>query len=321
MTYLVAICAGLSIALLAVAITLLVRRRRRLEIVLAIDLNGRGKDRPRGAQVLQSGLSNFAIRLESRSLAQTRLFKALNNRLFAANLKISATFLLALVFLVGLISFVVLSYFGTHPALAVLVSFVIQPWVFWQIIKRRIYVLTEEFRKQIPDFLLALSASLESGLSLLQAIHAIANTGSGQIERHFRRVMREVTLGVDFEDAVDALVGLMQVEELKIFTVAVETQREVGGNLAEALKLSSLNVRKRQDVENEVRILSADGRFSSVFLTLLPVSVFAFFFIFNRSYIEFFWTESVGIALAGVFISLTVVGALWVHLLVRPRSS
>ena len=53
-------------------------------------------------------------------------------------------------------------------------------------------------------------------------------------------------------------------------------QREAGGNTAEVLDQVTANIRARMDVRRLVKVLTAQGKFSSVVVALIPIGIFVF---------------------------------------------
>ena len=60
--------------------------------------------------------------------------------------------------------------------------------------------------------------------------------------------------------------------DARFFVTAVLTQREAGGNLAEVVDNTAFTIRERAKLQREVRVLTAQSRFSAMLLTGLPMS-------------------------------------------------
>jgi tight adherence protein B len=68
--------------------------------------------------------------------------------------------------------------------------------------------------------------------------------------------------------------------------MAIEIQREVGGNLAEVLQTVSDTMRARNRLKGEIRALTAEGRISAFVLGSLPFAMGAFLWFTNRDYLQ-----------------------------------
>ncbi|HSJ28881.1 MAG TPA: type II secretion system F family protein, partial [Acidimicrobiia bacterium] len=88
-----------------------------------------------------------------------------------------------------------------------------------------------KFEQQLPDTLTLLSTSLRAGYSLLQAVEAVASEAPNPTAREFSRAVTEARLGVAVTEALDGITERTQSEDWKWAAMAVEIQREVGGNL------------------------------------------------------------------------------------------
>ncbi len=68
----------------------------------------------------------------------------------------------------------------------------------------------------------------------------------------------------------------MESQDFNWVVMAVRIQREVGGNLAELLTTVSETLREREYLRRQVRVLSAEGRFSGYVLAALPPIMFVY---------------------------------------------
>jgi tight adherence protein B len=93
--------------------------------------------------------------------------------------------------------------------------------------------------------------------------------------------------------------------------MAVRIQREVGGNLAEILHTVADTLREREYLRRQVHSLSAEGRLSAWILSLIPVLMFAYMMVANRSYVRMLYTETTGIWMSAVAVGLLGSGV-WV---------
>jgi tight adherence protein B len=98
-------------------------------------------------------------------------------------------------------------------------------------------------------------------------------------------------------------------EDLKWAVMAVNIQRQVGGNLAEVLDIVANTVRERAYVHRQVRVLSAEGRLSIAILSFLPFGLFAYLAIVNPDYVSLLFKTPMGLimlAVGGVMMALGI---------------
>ncbi|MGH8936817.1 MAG: type II secretion system F family protein, partial [Acidimicrobiia bacterium] len=173
------------------------------------------------------------------------------------------------------------------------------------------------FENQLPDTLTLISTSLRAGYSLLQAVEAVAEESPSPTSREFARAIAESRLGRPVVAAMQAMGQRMQSADFTWAVMAIEIQREVGGNLAEVLQIVADTMRQRNRLKGEIRALTAEGRISAVVLAMLPIGMFAFLWVSNRSYLEPLLTNSVGWLAIGAGIMAMGIGIYWMRKIVN----
>jgi tight adherence protein B len=100
-------------------------------------------------------------------------------------------------------------------------------------------------------------------------------------------------------------------QDLRWAVIAINVQRQVGGNLAEVLDIVANTVRERAYLRRQVNVLSAEGKFSVVILSALPFLILLYLSIVNPGYIEPLFTTTVGFILLAAGGTLMGLG-IWV---------
>ncbi len=155
--------------------------------------------------------------------------------------------------------------------------------------------------EQLADVLSILASSLRAGHSFLQSLDQVASEISEPSATEFHRTVSEIRLGRSIDEAMIAMADRVGSEDMRWAVMAVNVQREVGGNLAEVLDIVANTVRERSYIHRQVRVLSAEGRFSIGILMALPVGLFAYLSLINPEYVSPLFTHPIGriILLAG----------------------
>ena len=104
--------------------------------------------------------------------------------------------------------------------------------------------------------------------------------------------------------------------DFKWAVLAVNIQREVGGNLAEILDNVADTLRERAMIRRQIRVLTSEGRLSAWVLALLPVAIALYMFAVNPEYIKLLFTTTIGIVMLIVAACLLVVGIYWMRKIV-----
>lgn len=176
-----------------------------------------------------------------------------------------------------------------------------------------------QFADQLGDALQMVASSLRAGHSLLRAMDAVAREAESPMSEELARVVNESRLGRDLGAALERTGTRMQSEDFRWVAQAVGIHREVGGNLAEVLDGVANTIRERSQIKRQVKALAAEGKLSAIVLMALPVGIFGFLFMTNRSYVSKFGDSALGIAMLVVALLLLVAGGLWLRKTVQIR--
>ncbi len=252
-----------------------------------------------------------AIQERLDSLFTERSFgKKWRQQLSRADLKLTVSEYAAL-HVVSMFGFFALGYFvlfGQQIVMAIVSGFV-------GFFAPRIYVarITSSrlirFENQLPDTLGLWVNALRSGYSVLQSMEAIARDAPEPTATEFKRVVQEVQLGIDNEDALEHLLNRVESEDLDLVITAVNIQREVGGNLAEILDVISHTIRERIKLKGEIRVLTAQGRITGYLISGLPIILALFLYTINPGYMgNLFENRICGWPMLGLGLALIGIG-------------
>lgn len=167
--------------------------------------------------------------------------------------------------------------------------------------------------EQLPDVLMILASSLRAGHSFLQALDMVAKEIGDPGATEFTRVVAEIRLGRPLEDALTAMADRVGNDDLKWAVLAVNIQRQVGGNLAEVLDTVAETVRERDWVRRQVKVLSAEGRLSIAILIALPFLIALYIAIVNPGYLNLLFTDIRGLAMIVGSGILMGIGIVWMR--------
>jgi tight adherence protein B len=174
-----------------------------------------------------------------------------------------------------------------------------------------------KFERQMPDVLMLVASSLSTGFSLLQALDAVTQDVAEPAAKEFARVMAETRIGSDVESALGRMAIRMDSENMRWAAMAIGIQRQIGGNLAETLRVTAATLREREVLRRHVRALSAEGRLSAIILVALPILLFVYEANVNRDYISLLWTTPLGWLMLVGAVLLTIIGVWWLSRVVK----
>ena len=315
---LIAVLAGVFVALLAVAllvIGLLTRRDRNRDLAGQIDRYG--ARRVAAPAATEGMVARTAVGWAARLLRSSSAEQGLANRLDLAGIRqtpaewvllggcacvvvTAAVTILGGSILTGLPAGLLIGWLGMRFAVSV------------RITRRR-----AAFADQLPDVLQLITGSLKSGFSLSQALGAVVREETRPAAGEFARALAEARVGVDLEAALDAVANRMDSDDLRWAVMAIRIQRDVGGNLAEVLGNTAGTMRERASLHRHMRGLTAEGRLSAYILTALPVLVGGWLMFSDRSYMRPLYTTGLGLVMLGGAAVLFVLGALWMRVLIK----
>ena len=168
-----------------------------------------------------------------------------------------------------------------------------------------------KFDEQLPSTLQLLSGALQAGHSLQQAVDTVVHEAGDPIAAEFQRVLTEARLGRPLEEAFEAMAKRTRSIDFEWTVMAIRLQRQVGGNLAEVLSTVSQTIRDRYSLKRQIRALSAEGRLSSLILSILPVLLFAALLVFNPLFLRPLFTTRLGIMMMAGSAVLMIFGVFW----------
>ena len=170
---------------------------------------------------------------------------------------------------------------------------------------------------QLADVVMILASSIRAGHSFLQALDMVAREIGEPGASEFARVVAEIRLGRSVDDAMEAMAERIGSDDFKWAVLAVNIQREVGGNLAELLDLVADTLRERDDLRRQVDVLSAEGRLSVAILAALPILLLIYMSRVNAEYIGVLVGTQLGLLLLGVAGILWIGGFIWMRRIVK----
>jgi tight adherence protein B len=200
--------------------------------------------------------------------------------------------------------------------LAVIIIFSITPPILVIRAKKKRLML---FEKQLGDALLLISNCLRSGLGFQQAMSIIAKEMPDPIAKEFSRTVKEIQFGNSMDEALSNMVTRVKSTDLMLTVSAVQIQRQVGGNLLEILDNISVTIKERLKLKNDIRVMTATGRISSVVVALIPVGIAGMLMLINPSYIETFFETSLGVGMLCTCVAMEVVGFLLIKKIVTIK--
>jgi tight adherence protein B len=173
------------------------------------------------------------------------------------------------------------------------------------------------FLSQLPDVLQLLSGSLQAGYGFMQAIDTVAKEATPPASTEFSRVLAEARLGMPVEDALNSMAERVGGEDFRWVVLAINIQRQVGGNLAALLTTVAATLREREMVRRQIKVLSAEGRLSAIILVALPFLLAGYISLVNPGYLQTMFDETVGKIMVAGGVVLMGIGIVWMRKIIK----
>ncbi len=172
------------------------------------------------------------------------------------------------------------------------------------------------FEEMLPEAIDLLGRAIRAGHPLSAGLKMVADETTEPIQGEFRRTHEENRFGLPFDDALLAMADRVNVVDVRILVTAILIQREVGGNLAEVLDNLANVIRVRFTIRRQLRVYTAQGRFSGYVLAVLPIAVGSAIYSLNPPYIRLLFTDPMGKLMLLTAVIFQIIGFLWIRKIV-----
>jgi tight adherence protein B len=200
---------------------------------------------------------------------------------------------------------------------AALIAAVLTPLVPYFYIKQLAHARLRAFEEMFPDAINLMGRALRAGHALTTTLAMVADEMADPIKSEFRALHEQHTYGLPFPQVMRTFAKRVPLMDVRFFAIAVLTQRETGGNLAEVLDNLAGVMRDRFRVRRQLRVVTAQGRLSGWILGALPVVLGMALFAFNPGEMAAFFADPIGFRLLVTAIGLEIVGVIAIRQILR----
>lgn len=160
--------------------------------------------------------------------------------------------------------------------------------------------------QQLPYLLDLLRSGLESGHSLQRGLQISVQDLPEPIATEIRLVIEQMEVGASLPDALENMFKRVPEESVGLLVSAVRLQSVVGSSLAEIIQHVSEAIRNRQRLEQQIRAVTAQARYSSILVSLLPIAILALFSATRPEYVYPLFHDPRGIRLLKIAVVLNL---------------
>jgi tight adherence protein B len=164
------------------------------------------------------------------------------------------------------------------------------------------------FISLFPEAIDLMVRALRSGLPISEAIINASHEIADPVGAEFRTVEAGMRLGRELDTLLWDIAKRIDAPEYKFFIIALNVQRETGGNLAETLANLADMLRRRRTMRQKARAMASEARASTMILGSLPFLVTGVLMMTSPTYILTLFRDPRGIMLCAIALGMLGTG-------------
>ena len=252
--------------------------------------------------------------------ASIPLYSILARKAQQANIAFSPVMLLGVMLAVTVLAFVGLTVgTGTPPQVRAIMAVIagVGGVYFWvnRKAKKRMALLEE----QLPDAVELIVRSLRVGHPFNASLGIVAKEIPDPIGTEFGLISDEAAYGREVSESLHELAERVDNQDLRFLAVAVSIQQQSGGNLAEILHGLSEVIRARFKLFRRVRAITAEAKWSGMFLSAFPGLALGMILMIKPDYFDQVKESPLFMPVAGGVGALLVVNVIFMKIMVNIK--
>jgi tight adherence protein B len=173
--------------------------------------------------------------------------------------------------------------------------------------------------RQLPDALDLMARGLRVGHPLNTSIGAVAREMADPVASEFGLIFDQVSYGDDLPDAFHEFAERVDLEDVHYLSSSIGIQHGTGGDLARVITVLSRVIRDRIALRRKIKAISAEGRLTAWFLSLLPAVIYVMTSLTSPTYYADVSGDPLFLPMMIAIVGLTVFNALVLWKLVSFR--
>ena len=150
------------------------------------------------------------------------------------------------------------------------------------ILNRKIKSRRRSMVRDLPDVLDLLTVSVEAGLGFDGALHKLSEKMKGALVEEFSRLLNEIRVGVPRRNALLAMAGRCNLEDVSVFTTSLVQADQLGVGIGNVLRVQSAAMREKRRQRAQAAAMKAPVKmlrplvmfiFPTIFVILLGPAV------------------------------------------------
>ncbi len=270
-----ALVQGIYLTVFGKSISLNNRVNRRLDMLE----KGAGRE-----QVLEQLRKEMSQHMRSKSIP---LYAILADKAQKANIAFTPSQLVMVMGVLTVVAFFLLS-FGTGASLPIriIISLVMGVGAVFVWVNRTAKKRLGMIEEQLPDAVELMVRSLRVGHPFSSALQIVAKEVPDPLGSEMGVISDEASYGRDVGEALKSMAERLDMQDLRFLAVAVTIQQTSGGNLAEILDGLAKVVRSRFRLFRRVKAITAEAKWSGMFLSLFPIVALVMINVIQPNYYD-----------------------------------
>lgn len=247
-------------------------------------------------------------------------YSLLADKAARARIAFSPIALIGLMFVVAGFVWVAMSMFTeAPPALKGGLSAAFGVGGIWFWVSRKAKQRIDMIEEQLPDAIDLIVRGLRVGHPFIHALSSAAKEIPDPLGSELGLIADEASYGRDMGEALMAFAQRMDMQDLRFLAVAVSIQQTSGGNLAEILDGLGKVVRARFRLFRRVRAITAEAKWSGMFLSAFPIGAMIMISVVKPDYYDDVKETALFIPVALVVFAFLAINVIYMRKMVNIK--
>ncbi len=175
----------------------------------------------------------------------------------------------------------------------------------------------EEVREEIPEAMQSMKACFQTGYSLSQTVHEVAEHTKGPLSELFSEVEGNLETGSGVHRALAVMRAEHSEPELAFLATSLEIQHKTGGSMQRILEAARQSVCDELELKRNLRTQTAQAKLSAQIVTAMPFALVGVFSLLSPGFLDPFFESPLGVVMLMSAIGMQVLGVSIVRRLLR----
>lgn len=176
--------------------------------------------------------------------------------------------------------------------------------------RRRLALRMRRAEQQFPTVLGTIVRTLQSGLTLQDAMQLVAAEGPEPLRSEFSRILNDEMIGLTLPEACQRMAARLPFGAAEFFALIVAVQTETGGSIVTAMQNLSETTEANAALSEKITIAGQEARASAMIIGSLPVIVLAMLRVVQPEFVGVLFNTGAGLLALAVGAGLMLIGTL-----------